>query len=70
MVNLQHRLISTSDLCEQCMTEPKDTFRALWVCSKLEEVWCTLSWTLPAAQAPPLSFNALLDFFFAGEGRL
>ena len=70
MVNLQHRLISTSDLCEQCMTEPKDTFRALWVCSKLEEVWCTLSWTLPVAQAPPLSFNALLDFFFAGEGRL
>lgn len=35
----------------------------MWACSKLEEVWRTLSWTLLAAQARPLTFNALLDCF-------
>ena len=63
MVNLQQRHISTSDLCEQCTTKPEDTLHALWACSKLEEVWRTLSWTLLAAQACPLTFNALLDCF-------
>ena len=45
------------------MIEPEDTLHALWACSKLEEVWHTLSWTLPAAQPHPLTFNALLDCF-------
>ena len=32
-------------------------------CGRAEEVWHTLSWTLPAAQARSLTFNALLDCF-------
>lgn len=56
-------LIISTDLCKQCTTELEDTFHALWACSKLEEVWCTLSRTFPAAQAHPPTFNTLLDCF-------
>ena len=49
MAYLQHRHISPTDLCEQCNTDPEDTLHAVWACSKLEVVWRTLSWTLPAA---------------------
>lgn len=63
MANLMHRHISSSDLCEQCKTDSKDTLHALWACIKLEGVLDTLSQTFPAAQARPLSFNTLLDCF-------
>ena len=63
MANLAHRNISPFDVCELCKTAPKDTFHALWACSKLEEVWNMLSWTQSATHTHPLSFNNLLDCF-------
>ena len=43
MVNLAHRNISSSNVCELCKTAPEDTLHALWACSKLEVVWNMLS---------------------------
>lgn len=63
MANLAHRNISPFDVCELCKTAPKDTFHALWACSKPEEVWNMLSWTQSATHTHPLSFNNLLDCF-------
>lgn len=43
MSNLAQRHISTSDICEQCKSEPEDTIHALWVRKVVEAVWGSLS---------------------------
>ncbi|XP_075633374.1 uncharacterized protein LOC142605826 [Castanea sativa] len=63
MSNLAHRQISTSNLYEQCKSDPEDTIHALWACKELEGVWGSLSWARPTTLARPQSFNDLLDCF-------
>ena len=43
MVNLQRRHITALDTCEECKTQPEDELHALWSCSKLVEVWSSLT---------------------------
>ena len=63
MSNLALRLISTTDLCEQCKATPEDTIHALWACKELEGVWGSLFGACSISLARPQSFNDLLDCF-------
>ncbi|XP_075645677.1 uncharacterized protein LOC142616777 [Castanea sativa] len=63
MVNLQRRHITVLDTCEECKVQPKDELHALWSCSKLTEVWSSLTWTQQVTDAQVSSFQDLLDHF-------
>ncbi|XP_075645214.1 uncharacterized protein LOC142616214 [Castanea sativa] len=56
MSNLAHRHISTSDICEQCKSEPEDTIHALWASQRQGPCFkSTCRCKLSVLQPPPVA---------------
>ena len=62
-MNLHHRHVTDSDICDLCGESPEDTVHAIWTCKEVAGVWSSLEWFHQAAPVQPVNYRELLARF-------
>ena len=62
-MNLYHRHITESAICDLCGEFHEDSVHAIWSCKEVAGVWSSLEWFRQYAPVQPVNFRELLARF-------
>ena len=62
-MNLYHRHITESAICDLCGEFPEDSVHAIWSCKEVAGVWSSLEWFRQDAPVQPMNYRELLARF-------
>ena len=66
-MNLHHRHVMDSDICDLCGELPEDTVHAFWSYKDITCVWSSLEWFHQSVLVQPVNFRELLARFMPSQ---
>ncbi|XP_050290037.1 uncharacterized protein LOC126728216 [Quercus robur] len=66
-MNLHHRHVTDSNICDLCGEFPEDTVHAIWTCKEVAGVWSSLDWFHQSVLVQPVNYRELLARFMPSQ---
>ena len=66
-MNLYHRHVTDSNICDLCGEFPEDTVHAIWTCKEVAGVWSSLDWFHQSVLVQPVNYRELLARFMPSQ---
>ena len=66
-MNLHHRHVTDSDICDLCREFLEDTVHTIWTCKEIAGVWLSLDWFHQSVPVQPMNYRELLARFVLSQ---